>query len=98
MAEGRRRSILYLPGSSERMMEKAGSRGPDDLVRDREDGVHPEQKADARSLVAKALGRIDFGDSEVWVRVNAEASPWFDDDASMVAERRPEGAILPKVE
>jgi citrate lyase beta subunit len=98
MAEGRRRSILYLPGSSERMMEKAGSRGADVLVLDLEDGVHPEQKADARNLVAKALGRVDFGDSEVWVRVNSETSPWFREDAAMVAECRPGGVILPKVE
>jgi citrate lyase beta subunit len=98
MADGRRRSILYLPGSSERMMEKAGSRGADVLVLDLEDGVHPEQKADARRLIAKALGGIDFGDSEVWIRVNSEKSPWFQDDAAMVAGCRPAGVILPKVE
>ncbi len=98
MAEGRRRSILYLPGSSERMMEKAGSRGADVLVLDLEDGVHPEQKEEARDLVARALGRLDFGDSEVWVRVNSIAGPWFQGDASMVADIRPGGALLPKVE
>jgi citrate lyase beta subunit len=98
MADGRRRSILYLPGSSERMMEKAGSRGADVLVLDLEDGVHPEQKADARRLIAKALGGIDFGDSEVWIRVNSEKSPWFQDDAAMVAGCRSAGVILPKVE
>ena len=98
MAEGRRRSILYLPGSSERMMEKAGSRGADVLVLDLEDGVHPDQKDQARALVLDALGRVDFGDSEVWVRVNAVASPWFQDDVSMVAQAMPAGAVLPKVE
>lgn len=79
-------------------MEKAGSRGADVLVLDLEDGVHPEQKEEARDLVTNALARIDFGDSEVWVRVNSVASPWFDGDASMVADTRPGGAILPKVE
>ncbi len=98
MAEGRRRSLLYLPGSSERMMEKAGSRGADVLVLDLEDGVHPEQKAEARGLVRDALREVDFGDSEVWVRVNAAASPWFPEDVSMAAAARPAGTILPKVE
>jgi citrate lyase beta subunit len=80
------------------MMEKAGSRGADVLVLDLEDGVHPEQKDRARNLVGEALGGVDFGESEVWVRVNAVASPWFEDDVSMVARARPAGAILPKAE
>lgn len=79
-------------------MEKAGSRGADVLVLDLEDGVHPDQKDPARRMVEDALQRVDFGDSEVWVRVNAASSPWFQDDVSMVAKVRPAGAILPKVE
>lgn len=98
MADGRRRSILYLPGSSERMMEKAGSRGADVLVLDLEDGVHPDQKDLARRQVADALAGIDFGDSEVWVRINAASSHWCEADVAMVAKARPAGAILPKVE
>src|SRR3990172_13409470 len=80
------------------MMKKEGSGGADVLVLDLEDGVHPDQKDQARALVLDALGRIDFGDSEVWVRVNAVSSPWFQDDVSMVAKARPAGAILPKAE
>jgi citrate lyase beta subunit len=80
------------------MMERAGTRGADVLVLDLEDGVHPDQKPRARTLVAEALRRTDFGDSEVWVRVNASSSPWFPDDLSMVAEARPEGVVIPKVE
>lgn len=80
------------------MMEKAGSRGADVLVLDLEDGVHPDQKNRARELVGEALGGVDFGGSEVWVRVNAAASPWFRDDVSMAARTRPAGAILPKAE
>ncbi|MGH9319470.1 MAG: HpcH/HpaI aldolase/citrate lyase family protein [Vicinamibacteria bacterium] len=96
--EGRRRSILYLPGSSERMLEKAGSRGADVLVLDLEDGVHPDQKPMARELVRSSYPRIDFGDSEVFVRANAMGSPWFDEDLTMLESLRPEGVILPKVE
>jgi citrate lyase beta subunit len=80
------------------MMEKAGTRGADVLVLDLEDGVHPDQKDQARRQVGDALGRVDFGDSEVWVRVNAAASPWFESDVSMVAKARPAGTILPKAE
>jgi len=80
------------------MMEKAGSRGADVLVLDLEDGVHPDQKPQARGLVRDALRRFDFGDSEVWVRVNPSSSPWFQDDVFMVAQALPAGAILPKVE
>ena len=98
MAEGRRRSVLYLPGSSGSMIEKAGSRGADVLVLDLEDGVHPDQKDRARGQVQDALRRVDFGDSEVWVRVNAPSSPWFSDDLEMVWKARPAGTVLPKVE
>jgi citrate lyase subunit beta/citryl-CoA lyase len=80
------------------MMEKAGGRGADVLVLDLEDGVHPDQKDRARALVREALGGMDFGESEVWVRVNAASSPWFRDDVSMVVAARPAGTILPKAE
>lgn len=82
-------------------MEKAGSRGADVLVLDLEDGVHPEKKETARGLVREALRRFDFGDSEVLVRVNAVASPWFENDVAALADLgppRPGGVILPKVE
>jgi citrate lyase beta subunit len=83
------------------MLEKAGSRGADVLVLDLEAGVHPDQKEPARGLVREALKRFDFGDSEVLVRANAAASPWFEKDVAMLAglgPAAPAGAILPKVE
>ena len=94
----RRRSILYLPGSSERMMAKAGSRGADVLVLDLEDGVHPEQKEEARAAVRSAYRRNDWGDSEVFVRINALESPWAASDLAMIRELRPTAVVLPKAE
>jgi citrate lyase subunit beta / citryl-CoA lyase len=94
----RRRSILYLPGSSEAMMEKAGSRGADVLVLDLEDGVHPGHKDDARERVRSAYGRIDWGPSEVFVRANGLDTPWGEKDLRMIAELVPTGAVLPKGE
>jgi citrate lyase subunit beta/citryl-CoA lyase len=98
MVEGLRRSILYLPGSSERMMEKAGSRGADVLVLDLEDGVHPDAKDAARDLVRTAYRNIDFGGSEVFVRANGLDTPWGERDVDAIREIAPSGAILPKAE
>ena len=94
----RRRSVLYLPGSSQRMMAKAGARGADVLVLDLEDGVHPGSKALARDQVRQALEKFDWGGSEIFIRANGLDTPWGGDDVEMIAEVRPKGAILPKAE
>ena len=96
-----RRSVLYLPGSSQRMMAKAGARGADVLVLDLEDGVHPGSKALARDQVRQALekfAKYDWGDSEIFIRANGLDTPWGRDDIDMIADVRPKGAILPKAE
>jgi citrate lyase subunit beta / citryl-CoA lyase len=98
MVEARRRCILYLPGSSEKMMEKAGSRGADVLVLDLEDGVHPDRKGEARERVRTVYRQIDWGRSEVFVRANGLDTPWGEKDLAMVAELCPRAAVLPKAE
>jgi citrate lyase beta subunit len=92
-----RRSLLYVPASSEKMLAKAGRRGADVLILDLEDGVHPDAKADARERLANSLHKLDFGGSEVLVRVNAADSPWGHDDLATVRELLPAGVVLPKV-
>ncbi len=94
----RRRSVLYLPGSSQRMMSKAGARGADVLVLDLEDGVHPDSKASARDQVRQALDKFDWGDSEIFIRANGLDTAWGEEDVDMIAQARPQGAILPKAE
>jgi citrate lyase beta subunit len=94
----RRRSILYLPGSSQRMMAKAGSRGADVLVLDLEDGVHPDLKSTAREQIRGALERFDWGESEVFIRANGLDTAWGADDIDFIAEVRLRGALLPKCE
>ena len=94
----RRRSVLYLPGSSEKMMKKAGARGADVLVLDLEDGVHPDAKPEARARIEEALPTYDWGDSEVFVRANALDTPWAEDDLAMARRARPAGVVLPKCE
>ena len=93
-----RRSVLYLPGSSQKMMAKAGARGADVLVLDLEDGVHPDSKSRAREQIRDALERFDWGDSEVWIRANGLDTEWGDDDVDFIAAVRPRGAVLPKCE
>lgn len=79
-------------------MEKAGRRGADVLVLDLEDGVHPDRKDEARSIVRDSYRRVDFGESEVFVRANAMDTPWIEADLAMLERLRPEGVVLPKVE
>jgi len=94
----RRRSLLYLPGSSQRMMAKAGSRGADVLVLDLEDGVHPDLKGTAREQLRGAVERFEWGESEVLVRVNGLNTPWGSDDLDIVAGLEVAGVVVPKCE
>lgn len=65
-----RRSRLYLPGNETRFMINAGLHGPDGVILDLEDSVHPSEKDAARILVRNALRQIDFFGSERMVRIN----------------------------
>ncbi|HXV64005.1 MAG TPA: CoA ester lyase [Vicinamibacteria bacterium] len=96
--EPRRRSLLYLPGSSRPMIEKAGQRGADVLVLDLEDGVHPDLKDEARKIVSECYRTTDWGGSEVFVRANGPETAWHHADIEMLSKLRPEAAILPKCE
>lgn len=93
-----RRSLLYVPASSEAMLRKAGQRGADVLVVDLEDGLHPEAKDRARAELPRRLREIDFGPSEVLLRVNGLSTPWGEPDLELAAGERPAGVVLPKCE
>lgn len=92
----RRRSLLYVPASSEAMVSKAGSRGADVVILDLEDGVHPDLKDRAREQAASFLRDVDFGGSEVLLRVNPPSSPWGARDLEAAAALQPSGVVLPK--
>jgi citrate lyase subunit beta / citryl-CoA lyase len=89
------RSLLFVPGSSARMMAKAAASGADVVIYDLEDAVHPEQKEAARPLVAAALG--EGTGSLRYVRVNALGTPWCEGDLAAVLPAAPDGIVLPKV-
>lgn len=97
MARALRRSLLYVPASSEAMLEKAGSRGADVVILDLEDGVHPSSKERAREAVVAGVGELDFGGAEVFVRVNALTSPWAARDLAAVPAQGVAAVVVPKV-
>lgn len=91
-----RRTLLYVPGSDWRKMEKAASLGADCVCLDLEDGVAPSSKVEARTLIAKALSELDFGSSERLVRVNAADSGLQAEDLHLASHPNVEGIVLPK--
>ncbi|MGO8866629.1 MAG: HpcH/HpaI aldolase/citrate lyase family protein [Alphaproteobacteria bacterium] len=93
-----RRSVLYMPGSNARALEKARTLAADALILDLEDAVAPDAKASARAGIAAALAAGGYGGRELIVRVNALDTPWGSDDVAMVARSPAHAILLPKVE
>ncbi len=92
-----RRSVLYMPGSNARALEKARSLPADALILDLEDAVAPEAKAEARMLVAATVKAGGFGRREVIVRINALDSEWGEADLAAIAPAAPDAILVPKV-
>jgi len=93
-----RRSVLYMPGSNTRALEKAHGLAADGLILDLEDAVAPDAKAMARANVAAALRAGGYGRRELAVRVNGLATPWGYDDIAAAAAMKADAVLLPKVE
>src|SRR6202161_3409435 len=66
-----RRSLLFMPGSNARALEKARNLPADGLILDLEDSVAPEAKATARDQLAQAIAVGGYGKREILIRVNA---------------------------
>lgn len=93
-----RRSILYMPGSNPRALEKAKSLAADGLILDLEDAVAVDAKIEARKLVASAIRDGGYGSRELIIRINGLDSPWGRDDLKAACEAGPDAILLPKVE
>jgi citrate lyase subunit beta/citryl-CoA lyase len=91
-----RRSVLYMPGSNARAMEKARELPADAVIFDLEDAVAPDAKAKAREVIVEALKKGGFGSREVLVRINALDTAWWGDDLA-VAAVGPDAVLVPKV-
>lgn len=92
-----RRSVLYMPGSNARALDKAKTLPADGVILDLEDSVAPEAKEAARQRVVDAVKVGGFGTREVFIRVNAVDTPWHADDLSAAAHAAPDVILVPKV-
>ncbi|MGH6866817.1 MAG: HpcH/HpaI aldolase/citrate lyase family protein [Methyloceanibacter sp.] len=92
-----RRSVLYMPGSNERALEKAKTIPADALIFDLEDAVAPDAKTLARERVCAAVSNGGYGGREVVIRVNALETPWGTDDLVAACAAAPDAILVPKV-
>ncbi|QBX55704.1 CoA ester lyase [Nocardioides seonyuensis] len=91
------RSVLYMPSSNERALEKAKSIACDGLILDLEDAVAPDAKPAAREAAAAAAASGDYGRRTVTIRVNGIGTEWHDADIVAAAEAGPAAIVVPKV-
>ncbi len=91
-----RRSLHFVPGGNERMMQKALTLPADGLILDLEDAVTPDKKAATRPVVRGWLESRDFGGRERWVRMNPIFSEYAEADLAETIAGRPDGYIMPK--
>src|SRR3972149_4939672 len=92
-----RRSVLYMPGSNARALEKAKTLAADGVILDLEDSVAPEAKDAARRQVADAVKAGGFGAREGVIRINGVDTPWHADDLVAAAQAAPDAILVPKV-
>jgi len=93
-----RRSVLYMPSSNERALEKAKSIACDALILDLEDAVAPDDKPTARDAACAAARSGQYGNRELTIRVNGLGTQWHDDDLAAAAKAGPDGIVVPKVD
>ena len=92
-----RRSWLYVPGSSEKMLSKATKADADVVILDLEDAVAPTEKESARERVLRFLSNEDFGGKERVVRINSLSTPFGREDLGTVVRGGPDVILVPKV-
>ncbi|CCJ07603.1 CoA ester lyase [Methylocystis sp. SC2] len=92
-----KRSVLAMPGSNARALEKGKTLAADVLMFELEDGVADSAKATARAQVAAAVAGGGYGARQLVVRVNARGSEWYKPDIAAIAPLGPDGIVIPKV-
>jgi citrate lyase subunit beta/citryl-CoA lyase len=91
-----RRSLHFVPGGNERMMQKALTLAADGLILDLEDAVTPDRKPATRPIVRRWLETLDFGGRERWVRMNPIFGEYAVADLEETIAGRPDGYVVPK--
>jgi len=92
------RSVLYIPGSKDRALEKARGLPVDAIIFDLEDAVAPDEKVNARTTLAAALAEGGYGNRMRIVRINGLDTQWGEADAKAAAGMDCDAVLLPKVE
>jgi citrate lyase subunit beta / citryl-CoA lyase len=92
-----RRSVLYMPASNARALEKAASIPCDALILDLEDAVAPGAKPAAREAACAAVVSGDYAPREVTIRVNGADTDWHRDDLAAACAAGPDAIVVPKV-
>jgi citrate lyase subunit beta/citryl-CoA lyase len=91
------RSLLFVPGDSEKKLEKAFGAGADVVIVDLEDSVAPRNKRSACDIAARFINeRRQQTESAIYVRISDLATGLTDDDLAAVVPARPDGIMLPK--
>jgi citrate lyase subunit beta/citryl-CoA lyase len=91
------RSLLFVPGDSERKLSKSATVSADALILDLEDSVAPENKAVARKLTGDFLAEQAEGrQKQIWVRINPLDQPAAQEDLAAIMHGRPDGIVQPK--
>lgn len=93
-----RRTMLFIPGNNPGMIQNAGVLGADSIILDLEDAVSLSEKDSARVLVGKAIRTVDFGDSEIVVRINPLNTVFGPLDLEAMAAVKPHAILVPKAD
>jgi citrate lyase subunit beta/citryl-CoA lyase len=91
-----RRSLHFVPGGNERMIQKAFTLHADGLILDLEDAVASDRKVATRPVVRRWLETLDFGTRERWVRMNPIWGEYGEADLEETIGGRPDGYVVPK--
>jgi citrate lyase subunit beta / citryl-CoA lyase len=92
-----RRSVLYMPASNDRALEKAKTIPCDALILDLEDAVAPDAKPAARAAACTAAASGGYGHRELTIRVNGADTEWHRDDLAAACAAGPDAIVVPKV-
>lgn len=92
-----RRSVLYMPASNDRALEKAKTIPCDGLILDLEDAVAPDAKPAARDAACAAVRSGGYGRRELTIRVNGMDTQWHDADLAAACAAGPDAIVVPKV-
>ncbi len=93
-----RRSVLYMPATNSRAVDKARNLPVDGIALDLEDSIAPAMKAEARAAAVAQLKSGGFGRREIIIRTNGPTTAWFEDDLAAAAAAAPDAILVPKVE